>query len=321
MKILEKLEESDSIEYILSIEQELRERKSDLEQLEAALGLINEKISKGAERSDIVRPPKEIQWILIKEREVLEELIAEIKRKDIETSELNKHKLVDLLRKITVPLQGSGNDIREIYDTLIMINPAGGDIPGINKKSIEDLKESFKMMRSINPDATPHRELIPFFQKLEGIISEIKGELAASSAVSVQKLEAGRLSLERLEGEEVIFFWISRTSPYLPHLQIRTQEELDVSRKSASQQEKDTFNRLTREAFFSLERDKEGRVIIPAALIEKANLGKEVVVVKRANYYEIWSSENWEKNIGTPSASSPVQTLWTQKDDQYRPAR
>ena len=128
---------------------------------------------------------------------------------------------------------------------------------------------------------------------------------SASSAISVQKLTGGKLSLEKLEGEEVIFYWVSNIPPSLPYLQIHTLEQLNAARQHASEEEKEIFKRLTSgpDAFFNLDRDKEGRVIIPAALIEKANLGEEIVVVKGTTYYEIWSKENWDKNTGAASSA------------------
>ena len=139
---------------------------------------------------------------------------------------------------------------------------------------------------------------------------------AAGVVVSFQKLIGGKLSLEKLEGEEVIYCWVYKTFPHLSHLQIRTQEELDRTRKYASQQDREIFKRLTSDAFFSLERDKEGRVVIPTILIEKANLGEEVVVIKQANYYEIWSKKNWEKN--TSAAGSPIQNRISAKLEEIK---
>lgn len=41
--------------------------------------------------------------------------------------------------------------------------------------------------------------------------------------------------------------------------------------------------------------DKQGRVLIPPALREYAQLGKEIVLVGVQDHFEIWSQENWVK--------------------------
>lgn len=40
--------------------------------------------------------------------------------------------------------------------------------------------------------------------------------------------------------------------------------------------------------------DKQGRVILPANLIEYANIKKDVVTIGVSTRFEIWSKENWE---------------------------
>lgn len=44
------------------------------------------------------------------------------------------------------------------------------------------------------------------------------------------------------------------------------------------------------------EADKQGRVLIPANLREKAGLSKEIVFVGVLQKIEIWSKERWEEN-------------------------
>ena len=45
------------------------------------------------------------------------------------------------------------------------------------------------------------------------------------------------------------------------------------------------------------ELDKQGRVMIPAALIDYAKLGREVVVAGVRDHLEIWDREAWRKEI------------------------
>ncbi|HBM81810.1 MAG: division/cell wall cluster transcriptional repressor MraZ [Clostridiales bacterium] len=43
------------------------------------------------------------------------------------------------------------------------------------------------------------------------------------------------------------------------------------------------------------ELDKQGRFVIPANLLEYANIKKDVVTIGVATRFEIWSRENWEQ--------------------------
>ena len=40
--------------------------------------------------------------------------------------------------------------------------------------------------------------------------------------------------------------------------------------------------------------DKQGRTIIPANLIEYANIKKDIVIIGVSTRFEIWSKENWD---------------------------
>ncbi len=43
--------------------------------------------------------------------------------------------------------------------------------------------------------------------------------------------------------------------------------------------------------------DKQGRVMLPAALIEHAGLGREVIVAGVYDHLEIWDRAAWRKEI------------------------
>jgi MraZ protein len=45
------------------------------------------------------------------------------------------------------------------------------------------------------------------------------------------------------------------------------------------------------------ELDKQGRVMVPAALVERAALGREVVVAGVRDHVEIWDRDAWRKQI------------------------
>ena len=47
-----------------------------------------------------------------------------------------------------------------------------------------------------------------------------------------------------------------------------------------------------------VEADKQGRILIPASLRERAGLTKDVVVIGVMNRAEIWDKERWEQKSG-----------------------
>jgi len=50
--------------------------------------------------------------------------------------------------------------------------------------------------------------------------------------------------------------------------------------------------------------DKQGRVMIPAALIEHAKLGREVVVAGVYDHLEIWDRPAWRKELAEVEGSA-----------------
>ena len=52
------------------------------------------------------------------------------------------------------------------------------------------------------------------------------------------------------------------------------------------------------------ELDKQGRVMIPAQLIEHAKLGKEVVVAGLRDHVEIWDREAWSRELAEIEGSA-----------------
>ena len=66
----------------------------------------------------------------------------------------------------------------------------------------------------------------------------------------------------------------------------------------------DRFSREAREmrrylfsATVESELDKQGRVTLPAGLLAKADLGREVVVAAAGEYLEVWDREAWSTQI------------------------
>jgi MraZ protein len=78
--------------------------------------------------------------------------------------------------------------------------------------------------------------------------------------------------------------------------------------------------RLMHRYFFSgaaeAELDKQGRVMVPAALSEHAGLGKEVVVVGIRDHLEIWDRAAWRAHLDEieGSAEDVAERLATKRD-------
>ena len=72
--------------------------------------------------------------------------------------------------------------------------------------------------------------------------------------------------------------------------------------------------------FFSgaaeVEPDRQGRVMIPAALIEHAGLGREVVVAGVRDHLEIWDRAKWRQELNEVegSAEDVAERLATKRD-------
>ena len=62
--------------------------------------------------------------------------------------------------------------------------------------------------------------------------------------------------------------------------------------------------------------DKQGRVMIPAALIQHAGLGREVVVAGVHDHLEIWDRARWRKEMNEVegSAEDVAERLATRRD-------
>jgi len=68
------------------------------------------------------------------------------------------------------------------------------------------------------------------------------------------------------------------------------------------------MRRLKRAIFataFPMNMDGQGRIALPAKLREYAGIGSDIVVVGVNNNLELWSSENWKKEL-----SSDLEQAW-----------
>lgn len=59
--------------------------------------------------------------------------------------------------------------------------------------------------------------------------------------------------------------------------------------------------RLMRRYLFSgsepAELDRQGRFVIPSALLTYANLKQEVVIIGAGDHFEIWNTQNWARHL------------------------
>ena len=64
------------------------------------------------------------------------------------------------------------------------------------------------------------------------------------------------------------------------------------------------------------ELDKQGRVMLPAALIQHAGLGRNVVIAGMSDHLEIWDAAAWRKELKEVegSAEDVAERLATKRD-------
>ena len=67
---------------------------------------------------------------------------------------------------------------------------------------------------------------------------------------------------------------------------------------------------------FTLETDKQGRVLLPSSLREHADLNEDVTVVGVGDHLEVWNSQNWDTEMQTVIADR--QYLAESIDDSIR---
>ena len=87
--------------------------------------------------------------------------------------------------------------------------------------------------------------------------------------------------------------------------------ELDPLSKEGRRMQRFFFSGAT-----EAELDKQGRVMIPAALIQHGGLGRNVVIAGMRDHLEIWDSATWRKEMKEVegSAEDVAERLATQRD-------
>jgi len=87
--------------------------------------------------------------------------------------------------------------------------------------------------------------------------------------------------------------------------------ELDPLSKEGRRMQRFFFSGAT-----EAELDKQGRVMIPAALIQHGGLGRNVVIAGMRDHLEIWDSATWRKEMKEVegSAEDVAERLATKRD-------
>lgn len=81
-----------------------------------------------------------------------------------------------------------------------------------------------------------------------------------------------------------------------------------------TQKDARTFNRFFLSGATEVELDKQGRMNLPAPLIQHANLLKDCVIIGTGDRLEVWSSESWDNffNSTKDSMSDIAENLFTE---------
>ena len=114
--------------------------------------------------------------------------------------------------------------------------------------------------------------------------------------------EKGRLTIPSRYRDELTSDCLVLTTGFENSLIALTPELFTiVSNQIRSKPITDPTSRQFRRFFFSnaqeLEIDKTGRILLPTFLRETANLKDNAVLVGNGEYFELWSPENWEKEL------------------------
>lgn len=70
-----------------------------------------------------------------------------------------------------------------------------------------------------------------------------------------------------------------------------------------------TFQRFFFASASMAEPDKQGRIMLPAALRKYAHLDKDVVVIGASTHVEIWDKERWEQQMEELTAESIEEAM------------
>lgn len=66
------------------------------------------------------------------------------------------------------------------------------------------------------------------------------------------------------------------------------------------------FSRFLHAGAVFCETDKQGRILLPANLREFSGIVKEAVLIGNGNHVEIWSAENWAKELEIENSADDI---------------
>ena len=66
-----------------------------------------------------------------------------------------------------------------------------------------------------------------------------------------------------------------------------------VARLALNREKNRRMRRMSFSAAYTLETDRQGRVLLPASLRQYAKIGEEVVIAGMGDFLEIWAKEAW----------------------------
>ena len=103
----------------------------------------------------------------------------------------------------------------------------------------------------------------------------------------------------QLEEGAVVVRWVEGCAAIFPKVVFEDLATRFSSQPIANEDARAVSRHLFSSAF-ELERDSQGRVVLPAAIREWAGLGSEAVIVGAGDRVDIWSPETWASKSLTP---------------------
>ena len=130
-------------------------------------------------------------------------------------------------------------------------------------------------------------------------IGEYRHSVDAKGRVAIP----ARFRLQLEEGA-VVVRWVEGCAAIFPKAAFEALAEKVSSLPIANEQAR-AVSRFLFSSAFEVERDPQGRVVLPAAIREWASLGSEAVIVGAGERVDIWAPEVWAaKGFGSPEELS-----------------
>ena len=126
-------------------------------------------------------------------------------------------------------------------------------------------------------------------------IGEYRHSVDAKGRVAIP----ARFRLQLDEGA-VVVRWVEGCAAIFPKAAFEALAEKVSSLPIANEQAR-AVSRFLFSSDFEVERDAQGRIVLPAAIREWAGLGSDAVIVGAGDRVDIWAPDRWEaKGFGSP---------------------